>query len=266
MSCWTACTSGSTVERGGAAVTTGAAAWVAGIVRVGVSGRVDGGFAVAVGKGAGASGAAVGCGSSAAIGDATATGTAGGDTVAAWVATAAAAAAPCAAAPEALGADAGEGVVIRPARNPAAINATVSAARIAQPERRLRKGLSASASSCALSSAGGRERATGGTGTEGGTGTHALAGTGLAAGGSSTSSASSGRSSAMGGAVDGVGRGGRGGGRLVAGFVALRLSVGIVSLSLSRPMGPHRRTLRACGEGRSRPGKHARGVVGPVTA
>lgn len=247
MSCWTAWTSGSTVERGGAAVTTGAEAWVAGVVRVGVSERVDGGFAV---------GASVGCGSGAATGVATTTGTAGGDTVAAWVGTsaAAAAAAPCAAALEALGADAGEGTVIRPARNPVPISVTVNAARMAQPERRLRKGLSASESSCALSSAGGTEMATGGTGTEGGAGTAALAGTRLAARGSSTSSASSGRSSATGGAVDGVGRGGSGGGRLVDGFVALRLSVGIVSLSLSLPMGTHTRTLRACCERRCQPG------------
>jgi len=303
MSCWTACTSGST-GGDGFAVTTGAAALMVAVGCVGGSDCVDGGVAVAEG-GAAATSWSVGSGPGAAVGGATAT-DAAGEAVSAWVATSAAAA--CAAA---LEEDAGAGAVIRPARNPIPINKAVSAARMAPIES--------------------SETATGGTGVEGGTGAAALAGTGLAArggagsdglvatatgSGSATSSASTGSSSATGsadaetvtpavgaggtwrlaggrgggfdaraaggGTVD-SGRGGSRGGRLVDRFVAgtfaggweglvdvakgagfvgvssrpspkacatsiLRLSVGSVSLFLSRPMAANTGTLRACRE------------------
>jgi hypothetical protein len=237
MSCRTAWTSGSTVGDG-AAATTGAAAWVVAIGCVGGSDCADGCFAVAAGVGA--IGLSVGVGSGAAVGSAV-----GGATTAACTG--------------ALEVDAGSGAVIRPARNPIPINETVSAARMAQMERPLRKGVIGGAGSDGLA-------ATAPTGSGSATSsasTVSISATGSArAGGTGRTDGGRGggldvRSAGGGPAVDSVGRGGSRDGRLVDGFVAssfaggwegpgtARLSVGSASLSLSRPIGVDARTLRA---------------------
>lgn len=154
MSCWTAWTNGSTCG-GCLAMTSAATARVVAVGCVGGADCVDG--AVAVAGGVAAIGLSFGTGSVVAVGGATAVATgAVGEAAGAWGATSAAAA--CAAVSEG---DAGEGAVIRPARNPIPSNAIVSAAGLAQVGSPLRKGELASESGSGASPTGGSETATG---------------------------------------------------------------------------------------------------------
>lgn len=284
MSCWTAWTSGSTVGDG-RAITTRAAAWAVAIGGVGGSDCVDGGTAgaggVAVTGGVAANGVSVGPGSGVAVGGAT-TSAAVGEAVAAWATTSAA------------GAVIRPAKNPIPVSETATAARAIQGERLLRKgelSRESMTGCGETATGGTGVEGGTRTAALAGTGlTAGvGAGTDGLAATVSTGSGSVTSSASTvsisvtggaGRTdggrgggldvwTARGGTVDGVGRGGNRDGRLEDGFATsavaggreglrtasiLRLSVGSVSLSLSRPMSGNPRTLRARRAGRSRRG------------
>jgi hypothetical protein len=219
MSWRTAWTNGSTC--GGAGVTPGDAASVVGAGFVGRSGCLDGDFGAAVAVGWGvfkaaeegeagvadsvaASGLSVGAGCDVAGGSTAADAVAVAEEALATAADAVAVAEEALATATDAGAeeafttateagvveafavaisarDAGAGAVIRPARNPIPMSKTVSAARIAQGERRVRKGELVRKSGSSAATTGGDATMLRGC-VENGTGTGGLSGRGLAAG------------------------------------------------------------------------------------